>query len=222
VWSPDGGSIIFLSNRKGHSDLYRKSANGAGAEELLYADTTEKYPVSWSPDGKFLLYEARAPQGSDLWVLPLAPGRPGAPLQPRPFLQPRSSFGQFSPDGRWVVYESDESQQPQIYVAPFSRPNEKHQISPNGGARPRWRPDGKEILYLTPHGQLMAAEVTIQGETVEVNTVRELFGGIPLFAGYLYDVSVDGQRILAAVPARNQKASAPITLIQNWAATLKQ
>jgi hypothetical protein len=222
VWSPDGGSIIFLSNRTGHSDLYRKSANGAGAEELLYADTAEKYPVSWSPDGKFLLYEARAPQGSDLWVLPLAPERPGAPLQPRPFLHPRSSFGQFSPDGRWVAYESDESQQPQIYVAPFSRPNEKHQISPNGGARPRWRQDGKEIFYLTPRGQLMAAELMIQGETVEVYAVRELFGGIPLFAGYLYDVSADGQRILAAAPAGNQKGSVPITLIQNWTAALKK
>ena len=39
-----------------HYDLYRKQTDGAGSEELLYADDTDKVPSSWSPDGKFLLY----------------------------------------------------------------------------------------------------------------------------------------------------------------------
>ena len=93
------------------------------------------------------------------------------------------------------AYESDEPQPSEIYGVPFSRPMEKHQISPNGGARPRWRQDSKEIFYLTPAGQLMAAEVTIRGDAVEVVAVRALLGGIPLGAGYFYDVSADGQQI---------------------------
>jgi hypothetical protein len=55
-----------------------------------------------------------------------------------------------------------------------------------------------------------------------VNAVHVLFNGIPGSNDYLYDVSADGQRILAAVPAGNQKSPEPITLVQNWTAALKK
>ena len=107
-------------------------------------------------------------------------------------------------------------------MAPFSRPDEKHQISVNGALKPRWRRDGKEIFYQTPGGQLVAAEVRIHGEAVEVGAAHTLFGGIPGGYFYLYDVSADGQRILAAVRAGSQKAPEPIALVQNWPASQKK
>ena len=222
VWSPDSRNIIFSSSRKGHDDIYRKSANGVGQEELLYADDHDKHPVSLSRDGKFLLYSSGGPL--DLFVLPLSPDTPGVRLKPFPFLQNKFNkvFAQFSPDGRWVVYDSNESQRYEVYVAPFARPSEKHQISPSSGTRPRWRPDGKEIFYLAGGGQLIAAEVRITAEKVEVGSVQVLFGGLPVGKGYLYDVSADGQRILAAVPPETRRGAEPITLVQNWAAGLKR
>jgi hypothetical protein len=42
--------------RNGRFDLFRKSIDG-GVEELLYSDADDKYPTSWSPDGKFLLFD---------------------------------------------------------------------------------------------------------------------------------------------------------------------
>ena len=72
VWSPDGASIVFDSNRRGHSDLYRKPADGGHAEELLYEDSLDKLPTSWSPDGGFLLYYDGKPWvPGHLWVLPM-------------------------------------------------------------------------------------------------------------------------------------------------------
>ena len=68
----------------------------------------------------------------------------------------------------------------------------------------------------------MAAEVMIKGDAVEVGAVRELFGRIPLAAGYLYDVSADGQRILTVSSAANPVAPPPITLVENWQAALKR
>ena len=56
---------LEASDRKGHVDLYRRSANGVGAEEPLYPDNLDKRPTSWSADGNFLIYTAADPKMSE-------------------------------------------------------------------------------------------------------------------------------------------------------------
>src|SRR5712692_4011451 len=99
-------------------------------------------------------------------------------------------------------------------MAPFPGPGGKRQLSTAGGQFPRWRADGREIFYAGPNGTLMAAEVSVKGASIEVDTVRPL--GIPVVTArnYMYDVSADGQRFLVAVP-REQNASAPLMLVEN-------
>jgi eukaryotic-like serine/threonine-protein kinase len=157
-----------------------------------------------------------------MWVLPLTPERPGGELKAIPFHQTQFNERnpQFSPDDRWVAYNSDESGRNEIYVSPFSRRAEKHQISLNGGSGPRWRQDGKGIFYAAYDGQLMEADVRISAENAEVGTVRPVFTRVLGTGGYTYDVSADGQRVLAAMPLA--KAVQPITLVENWAAALKR
>jgi Tol biopolymer transport system component len=222
VWSPDGQTIIFDSNRNGHFDLNRRSANGSGAEEPLYIDNLEKYPTSISPDGKFLVYNAigDAKTGFDLWILPDPLGAPGN-AKPYPFI--RSQFneqnGRFSPDGHWIAYESDDSARFEIYVAPFPGPGSKQQISTSGGRFPRWRADGKEIFYLATDLRLTVAEVAIKGDQILKDEVHPLFA-LPMNGAGQYDASADGQRILAITPRQN--ASEPLTIVQNWPAGLKK
>jgi Tol biopolymer transport system component/predicted Ser/Thr protein kinase len=226
VWSPDGRSVVYRSNPTGSFELYRKAADGTGSEDLLYADSALKVPTSWSPDGRFLLFQRSDPKtGFDIWVLPLEPagGPKGAPAKPFLWLatQFNENFAQFSPDGRWVVYNSDESGQFETYVAPFPGPGGKRQISAGGGFESRWRADGTEIFYAAPNGTLMAAEVSTKGPSIKVGAIRSL--NIPVITTllYLYDVSSDGQRFLVAAP-REQTSSAPLTLVQNWSALLKK
>jgi Tol biopolymer transport system component len=223
VWSPDGRTIAFSSSRKGHLDLYRKSANGSGAEEPLYIDNLEKYPQGISPDGKFLLYYTigDAKTGNDLWILPGPLGPPGT-AKSYSFLQSQSNElnGEFSPDGHWVAYTSDETGRFEVYVMPFPGPGGKRQISTEGGQTPRWRRDGKELFYIALDQKLMAAEITTKDGEIQHGEVRPLFGPLPVGNGYQYDVSADGQRILAITPRQN--VSEPLTIVQNWPAGLKK
>ena len=219
IWSPDGKQIVFSSNRKGHFDLYRKTAGGEGPEEPLYADGLSKYPTSWSPDGKYVMYYSTGDPktGYDLFVLPVDGGKP------IPFLKTgfNELLAQFSPDGRWVAYTSDESGRYETYASPFPGPGGgRRQVSVAGGFVPRWRADGKEIFYVGLDGRLMAAEVTLRGAGLEIGAVRPLFGTLPT-NGYQYDVSPDGQRILAVMPGLDT-APEPLTLVQNWTEALKK
>ena len=217
TWSPDGSRIVFCSDRKGHFDLYQRSSSGIGNEELLVESDFEKQPTRFSPDGRFLLYQALDPKTKmDVWALPLEGGQ-----KPSPFLQGEfnEGNGQFSPDGHWIAYQSDQSRRSEIYAMPFPGPGGKRQISISGGRMPKWR--GTEIFYLGLDNKLMVAEVSVKGETLEVGAARPLFEVRPGGPGNFYDVTADGQRFLVNM-AVEQQTSAPLTLVQNWTAELKR
>ncbi len=223
VWSPDGKSIIFWSSRKQHFDLYLRPSNGASSENIFFASDEDKQPSDWSLDGKFLLYHTmnNPKTKTDLWVLPFTGDK-----KPSEFLKTEfnEGFGVFSPDGKWIAYQSDESGTYQIYVRPFPGPGGQRQISTAGGARPRWRRDGKEIFYIGSDNKLMAAEVKWSGMTFQVGTVRPLFEVRPAFFGPIvhpYDVTADGQKFLVNTLSGTEY-SPPITLVINWPAEVKK
>ena len=223
IWSPDGSTVVFSSSRRGgRRDLYRKSASGLQPEELLFADDRDKVPKSWSPDGKYLLFDTLNSPDNEIWLLP----DPGGPLGDRKPVRLTSiagnkQNGQFSPDGHWVAYNSNGSGRLEVYVVPFLGTGGLKQISTRGGAQPRWRRDGEELFYVASDNNLMAVEVSLHAGSIEVGAPRLLFGPLILGGGFMYDVSPDGQRILA-VTETNQDSDEPITIVQNWPGLLKK
>jgi Tol biopolymer transport system component len=220
-WSPSDDSVVFSSNRKSKFDLYIKSSNGTGTEELLLKSDFDKYVTDWSLDGKYLTYTsfANPKTKADLWLLPFSGNR-----TPIPFLQTefREGGGCFSPDGKWIVYQSDESGRNEIYVRAIDGSAGKWQISINGGQNNRWSRDGKTIFFQSLDRKEMSAAIRIVQSSIVVDSVRTLFDfesrGI---VGALSDVSQDGQKFLAVVTELRQ-ASPPITLVLNWDEELKK
>ncbi len=220
VWSPDGKTVAFNSSRRGHYDLYSKTVNGTGTEDLLYSDGADKYPTSWSPDGQYLLYgSTKSTGGNGIFALPLTGDR-----KPFPFVKGNfnETNAQFSPDGHWVAYSANESGRSEIYVAQFPGPGGKRQVSVAGGSVPRWRADGRELFYIGPGQMLMAAEIGLKPDNAEVGAVHPLFAGLLSGNGFQYDVSADGQRFLAVAPPEETESSEPLTLVFNWTGGLKK
>ncbi|MEP6994633.1 MAG: hypothetical protein ABI968_08945, partial [Acidobacteriota bacterium] len=215
IWSPDGSAVVFTSNREGVADLYRKSASGAGSEELLLKTDYWKNPQDWSRDGRYVLYTVGDPKtGSDLWILPLSGERKAAPLLATPFKESEASF---SPNGGWFSYVSDESGKDEVYVQPFPPTGAKWQLSANGGSNPRWRGDGKELFYVAP--DFMRKAVTIRTEpSFEADVPKDLFQTLNSWGS---DVTADGQRFLVNLPAVDNPPT-PITVVLNWAAELQK
>jgi eukaryotic-like serine/threonine-protein kinase len=228
VWSPDGSRIIFSSNREGPINLYQKRADGEKDEGLLLKSSENKYPMSWSRDGRFLLYTVANPETkNDIWVLPL-----DGPKKPVPFLITKFNESQahFSPDGHWVAYNSDESGQMEVYVRSFSmnpagtvaEVGGKWQISNGYGSQPRWRGDGRELFYLSnPVGGVTAGVTAVEIATNPVFQPgkSQVLGLAALGRLGQWTPTADGSRFLGAVPS---SGSEPYTVVLNWQAGLKK
>ena len=109
----------------------RRRRTVPAAKSCLFADGAQKFPTSWSPDGRLLLFHRfDSKTQRDIWVLPL-----DNPSKPYPWLATPSNErdASYSQDGRWVAYASDESGRYEIYVAAFPGPGGKRQISAAGG-----------------------------------------------------------------------------------------
>jgi len=222
VWSPDGKYIAYSAAASdGRISIVRKPSDGSGAEETLLTlgpEITIASVVDWSPDGRYLSYSAlNANQGRmATWILPLFGDR--KPFEPAPVNGGNQYDGNFSPDGHWFAYFSNETGQPEVYVVPFPGPGGKYQISRGGGWIVRWDKKG-ELFFLSIGNQLMKAELNLGAQSLQVKSLRPLFQvNLAETPAPMFDVTADGQRVLAVTPARAESSSA--SLLLNWPALL--
>jgi hypothetical protein len=216
LWSSDGTQIVFESTRNGTFDIWIRPSNGVTPEQLLLETPDSEWPLHWSKDGLFLLYQTSDLKTKwDLWALPMT-GSDRTPL-----VVANSSFaermGQFSPDGRWLAYETNESGRPEIVAQAFPQASGRFSVSTGGGTAPRWRADGKEIFFIAPDGKMMAVPVVTTGSTFEAGRPVALFPTDIMAQPFKfqYTVSRDGRFIVNNLQAE-EGAAPPITLIINW------
>jgi len=238
VWSPDGNNVFFAAGASTISDtFYEKAVNGAGEEKQLLKEAGASLtPSDVSRDGRFLLYSAQSPRspktGLDMWVLPLQGNSQPVLLLGTPFTE---GLGSFSPDGRWIAYFSNESGRVEIYVRPFvagpSGPPAlgagKWQVSKDGAAGaanfgpPRWRNDGKEIIFRDASNTMLSVEVNGTGSGFQMGSPVPLFTAPNNNGG---DWTTDHKQLLltTAIEQGTPAAQVPITVVLNWQADLKK
>jgi serine/threonine-protein kinase len=222
AWTPDGRRLAFSSERNGAEGLFWQAADGSGAPEMLTKTQSprQQLPLSFSPDGKSLLYGEPGSPPFDLFLLDLDQERKTTPLLPGPR---NEHNGEISPDGRWLAYQSDESGVSEVYVRPFPNVADgRWQVSTEGGTRPVWARNGTELFYLKIDGSMIA--VPIESGTGRTGfapgSPRALFKGqyVMVNAGRTYDVSADGQRFLmikSAAPS-SPSSTPQLVVVLNW------
>ena len=202
--------------------LYRQAADGSGTAERLISPTGLTRAEHAHPDGKTISLIIGG-SDSDIWTF--VPGADPEPLVAQPNKQ---RFAAFSRDGGWLAYASRETGRFEVYVQPFP-PGAKHQVSTNGGSRPLWSADGRELYFSAD----VQAGVTSKFMAVSVRTEPSFSFGAPapiptsnaILAGNRnYDITPDGKRFLVVGPEpsiTDAPRPSQINVVLNWFEELK-
>jgi serine/threonine-protein kinase len=229
VWAPDGRRVFFSSDIDNARNLFVQ-AESIGAITRLTESASTQYPTSISPDGRRLVFTQLAPatSASDVMQLELEGAHSVTPLVETPFDERN---GEVSPDGRWLAYEATNSGRSEIYVRPFPDvASGLWQVSTDGGTRPLWARNGRELFYLTETGALMRVSVAggaawAPGSPAKVFEGRGRYGAAAFHFGRTYDVSADGRRFLMIKRAAADSVStapASMVVVLDWFEELKR
>ncbi|HYC62824.1 MAG TPA: PDZ domain-containing protein [Thermoanaerobaculia bacterium] len=99
VWSPDGRSIAYASDRSGEYELYVRPQDGSGEERRITTlGPGFRSQLTWSPDSKKIAYSELS---LALMIADVATGE--VTEIDRAEVEPITGFD-WSPDGRWIAY----------------------------------------------------------------------------------------------------------------------
>lgn len=146
IISPDGNTVFFTSNRTGEAQIWRMNADGTN--QVQVTQTEGGFPVSVSPDGKWLYY--RSGTKRNLWRVSTAGGS-------EQLIADRRSFTvAFSPDGLQVAYPNVQNEKEVIEIYSLSdwQILKTYPLAEGQGEAMRliWSDNGKSLFYLIGDG----------------------------------------------------------------------
>lgn len=149
-WSPDGGKILFWSDRSGSKEHWTMNADGSNAAQLT--DGGGGYhEADWSPDGTRIVFRRVLPGsgGGDLWMMK-ADGTDARLFYAGDRMD---SDPNWSPDGTRIAFVRIVPKEPsgttsEIFVINADGSNLLRLTDHSGEDwAPRWSPDGSRIVF---------------------------------------------------------------------------
>ncbi|MGI8783405.1 MAG: protein kinase domain-containing protein [Acidobacteriota bacterium] len=158
--SPDGRSVVFVSNRDGQYDLWVGLVTGGNPVRITRDSNLESRP-RWSPDGSRIAYARMNDSGlQDIWIVPAL----GGPT--RRILSNAADPG-WSPDGSLLAYADLASGGLGLCEASGANPRILSQGETAGSSyrQPSFSHDGRQIIFVRrgfggPYGELAVTSVS--------------------------------------------------------------
>ena len=166
VWSPDGSTFAYVTDRSGQDEIWLRSRDGLTDRPLItqrdFGDdrTIMLSSPGFSPDGRRIAYQRNA--SKPIWPLRIwisqTQGGPPVPLLP-PEYEGYQGAPSWSPDGQWIAYTEWKDQQWLLAKVRVGSGEGPIVLRSDGvsNAAPSWSPDGEWITWETESGLLLAA-----------------------------------------------------------------
>lgn len=138
TWSPDGESVLFVSDANGLPYLFVSRANGKGMRQV--GDWVVGGRGDWSPDGNWIVAYGGDPGNREIHLLN-ADGSNAHVISPT---GGNSREPSFSPDGQWIAFSSSydnpgDANACEIYIMRVDG-SDLRRLTANGycDSQPRW------------------------------------------------------------------------------------
>jgi Tol biopolymer transport system component/DNA-binding winged helix-turn-helix (wHTH) protein len=142
-FSPDGKRFVYETNGLGYSELWACDSDGSHCGSLTSLRGAAG-AARWSPDGRFIAFEFRPKDHTEIYLLEVGGGAPRL----LPTLPGSDNGGpSWSRDGKFLYFYSDRGGEPfQLWKVPVNG-GAPVQITKNGGvfAAESW--DGRSLYY---------------------------------------------------------------------------
>ena len=151
VWSSDGRTLYYVSNRQGPRDVYARDVSGAAVRAKPVRITTGlgAHSISFSSTGAQIVYAVYR-SIANVWAVMIPTDPPGSDASAVPVTTGNQTVEgvRVSPDGRFVVYDSDLRGNSDVYrVSVTGGEPERLTSSPLDEFRGAISPSGKELTY---------------------------------------------------------------------------